>query len=1173
MSLARNPVVEQVCALIDRQRGQEQSDEELLERFATRRDEPAFAALVQRHGPLVLGVCRRVLGNSADADDAFQATFLTLACQVRSLRCPQALASWLYRVAYLASVRARRRKARRTAQESQAMSAARPDPETEITWRELGPILDEAMNRLPEKYRTALVLCGLQGKSAEKAAAELGCPIGSISHRLAKARDLLRRRLARSGFAVPAVLLGAIPTEQATAAVSSTLAETTVRHALLLAAGGAVQQEVLGIGVANLLQETMQAMLMNKLKIVGAFLLLLSAVGAAIGVGVSHWASPPGEAAVVAVAEPDTAPTPAPQPALRVDLHNDPLPAGALARLGTLRFRHGNDVRFASYCDQGKQLLTVTSSEGQHEGRYQGVCRLWDAATGRELRQFRIGDEFGAMAALSPDGKALAVIGHNSRALFLWETATGKLLARHARQPANETFFDSFGDVVFSPDSTILAAVGSDRVIRLFEAADGKEIRKIGKPARQRAFMLWPHTLAFSPDGKTLALSQSDPTNLVGGRGVQFWESATGKELPAFQEAAGQDHPSYQGSQLFTPDGQRLLRLRADGVLSLIDLKTGQEVRQFGESRKGNPRTGAAFACAAFSPDGKLLAAKEHSYSLGVRLWETATGKELANWQDPRNYGRLCPSDNLFFSPDGKTLGVVAGNSVRRWDVASSKEIASGNGHESRLDFLAVAPDGRSLLTHAEDSSVRHWDLNTSQERTQVRLPSWVRNLAATPHGRAVAFGGDNDMIHLWDAATGKEIRTFRPAGPDKPGRRGGEGGLAFSPDGTILAAKENPSPSKDIEPKIVRFWDVASGKELRQFSDASANGGFNDIGFSPDGSLLAVVGIKQVNEQKHAYSLRFWNAATGKFVREIQPQRGYFSSFAFSPDGRSVALNFNEDKAISLWEVSTGKERFRFPMAGASCLSFSPDGRFLAAGTWQDKGLQDRIVVWDVRTGKELGSFQGPRHTTKLAFTPDGQRLISASSDTTALVWDAAALTRGVTPAAAELDQQQLEAHWAELAGDDAARAWQAHCRMRSAALLALPFLRGQLKPDPAVEPARIKQWIAELQSEQFQARQQAAEALVKLGDLAEPYLHAALAEKPALDTRLRIEQVLDQLPGQPLSAETLRGVRAVEILEAVGTSEAQETLKKLRQGAKGARLTLEAQRALERLARSPLP
>jgi hypothetical protein len=295
---------------------------------------------------------------------------------------------------------------------------------------------------------------------------------------------------------------------------------------------------------------------------------------------------------------------------------------------------------------------------------------------------------------------------------------------------------------------------------------------------------------------------------------------------------------------------------------------------------------------------------------------------------------------------------------------------------------------------------------------------------------------------------------------------------------------------------------------------------------------LLAVVGIKQVNEQKHAYSLRFWNAATGKFVREIQPQRGYFSSFAFSPDGRSVALNFNEDKAISLWEVSTGKERFRFPMAGASCLSFSPDGRFLAAGTWQDKGLQDRIVVWD-----------------------------------------AAALTRGVTPAAAELDQQQLEAHWAELAGDDAARAWQAHCRMRSAALLALPFLRGQLKPDPAVEPARIKQWIAELQSEQFQARQQAAEALVKLGDLAEPYLHAALAEKPALDTRLRIEQVLDQLPGQPLSAETLRGVRAVEILEAVGTSEAQETLKKLRQGAKGARLTLEAQRALERLARSPLP
>jgi WD40 repeat protein len=492
-----------------------------------------------------------------------------------------------------------------------------------------------------------------------------------------------------------------------------------------------------------------------------------------------------------------------------------------------------------------------------------------------------------------------------------------------------------------------------------------------------------------------------------------------------------------------------------------------------------------------------------------------------------------------------------------------------GQRHATRLDFLAVVPGGRTLLTHAEDGSVRQWDLATGRERSAMHLPSRVRSLAATRDGRGVAFGAMNRTVHLRDAATGKEIRAFR-ARPDDLDRRGGVGGLAFSPDGTTLAAKEDPAPG-DGDGQVIRLWDVAGGREIRQFSDAGASPGPNGLDFSPDGTLLAVVGTRQVGGRQHA-SLRFWNAANGRFMREIQPPRGPYFAFAFSPDGRSVALNCDEDQALSLWEVATGRERCRFPLAGATCLSFSPDGRYLTAGAWLDQGRQDRIVFWDVRTGKELGSFRGSGRITQLAFSPDGRRLISAGADATALVWDATELTRRASQSAAPLEQGQLESYWTELAGA-AARAWQAACRLRAAGPPAVEFLGGRLKPEPGVEPALIRRWVAELRSEQFQARQQAAAALVQLGDPAEAYLQAALADKPALDTRLRVEQILDQLAAQLLAPETLRGVRAVEILEAVGTTEAQVILKRLSQGGEGARLTLEARRALARLARSPAP
>jgi RNA polymerase sigma factor (sigma-70 family) len=175
----------------------EQTDCQLLKRFAGQRDQVAFAALVRRHGPMVLAVCRRVLCNAHDADDAFQATFLVLVRKAGAIARPELLANWLYGVAYRVAVKARANAARRSEHEKRAPVKAWVDPVVEATAREERSVLDAVLQHMPDQYRAPLVLCHLEGKTNAEAARMLGWPTGSISGRLARARELLRERLVR----------------------------------------------------------------------------------------------------------------------------------------------------------------------------------------------------------------------------------------------------------------------------------------------------------------------------------------------------------------------------------------------------------------------------------------------------------------------------------------------------------------------------------------------------------------------------------------------------------------------------------------------------------------------------------------------------------------------------------------------------------------------------------------------------------------------------------------------------------------------------------------------------------------------------------------------------------------------------------------------------------------
>jgi RNA polymerase sigma factor (sigma-70 family) len=254
--------------------GGELTDAQLLARFVADREQDAFAALVRRHGPMVLGVCRRVLGHAHDAEDAFQAVFLVLARKAKSVVRREALAGFLYGVACRTALRARARTARRRATERQVDPMPHPPvaPAEAQDWRAL---LDRELGLLPPKYQAAVVLCDLQGKTRRQAARQLGLSEGTLSSRLARARQLLGRRLARAGVSLPAGALALA--DGASAAVPARLVGTTVRAAVLVAAGKAA---AVTTPAAALMKEVLQAMLLTKLKLSVAAVCVVAALAA-----------------------------------------------------------------------------------------------------------------------------------------------------------------------------------------------------------------------------------------------------------------------------------------------------------------------------------------------------------------------------------------------------------------------------------------------------------------------------------------------------------------------------------------------------------------------------------------------------------------------------------------------------------------------------------------------------------------------------------------------------------------------------------------------------------------------------------------------------------------------------------------------------------------------------
>jgi WD40 repeat protein len=734
--------------------------------------------------------------------------------------------------------------------------------------------------------------------------------------------------------------------------------------------------------------------------------------------------------------------------------------------------------------------------------------RFWDAATGKELRSVRTAS-WAEHVAYSPDGRLLASFCMGK--VSLWETDTGKEI---------RSWKHDGRALAFSADGATLASGGS--TLALWDVATGKE--RLAWPAKSR--LNW---IAFAPDGKTLVSRAWDQT-------VRTWDTATGKELHAWQnEGAPGGGTGFDMSR----DGKRIASPGKDGAICLYDVATGKKTGTWEAKNRGGAVT--------FSVDGKLLASVEDSV---IRVRLVATGELVCSCPRPRSY---FPA--LAFSPDGKTLAAgEAGCTIRQWEMPSGKEIATP-GHDAPVVYsCAFVPGSRTLATVGIDYRVRLWNAGTGQEvRHWDAETTEFSRLQFSPEGRLLAASGDDAKIRLWDVQTGKELQAWNEHA----------GALAFTPDGKVLiSAGLDRTPNRPIRDSIIRTRDVATGKELHSWTVPGYH--LNALAVSPDGRALISAGYDSLlNAPVPFRSIRVWDLATGKEVSAARFKRKTADAFriTLSADGKLLASI--EGNQVRLWEVATGQEIRAWTM-NCSSLTFSPDGRLLAIG---DQEGTARLL--DVATGAQVWTGQGHRSSVwLLGFSGDGAILASVGPDTSALLWDVSRWSQKQQSPAGALSAEKMNSLWSDMASNDPRQAFAAIHQLAGAGNLAVPFMQERIKPPVGVPAKRLEQLLVDLDSPSFEVRNKASEQLQKLGELAEPALRQALTAQPALELRQRLEKLLEDAPSFRVPApDQLQALRSVQVLERIGTAAAQEVLQVLARGAQGARLTAEAQAAVDRL------
>ena len=1116
----------------------ETSDQELLERFVRRHDQAAFAALLRQHGPMIHGLCRRLLRQEADADDVFQATFLILLRKAHTIRKQLSLASWLYGVAYRIASRVRKQAIRQSPRGLEE-KLSHSDPGMAAAWRELCVVLDAEVHALPERQRAPVVLCYLEGRTRDQAARELGWTLRTLERRLEQGRERLRLRLTRRGLALSTALLASALSQQTVAAVPAALCDPVLQAVGRFRLQGTLAGSQVSSRAGRLAAEGLRSIAAAKVHCIAIATLTVSMLVAGSGaLAFQVFLGGQTQATQQNISKPsslvDERPNEVRQP--RTDRFGDPLPEGAISRLGSTRLRHGHFIYFLRFTPDGKTLVS-SAADG---------IGIWGVSSGKLLHFLQRGGFPGGMS-LSADGSKL-VVGVES-GIVIWDVASGKQVRTLGAA--------TYANAGFSPDGTILAVQSAtkDCLTELLDPVTGEQIRSWRKNQNPA------NALAFTKDGKTLIAAgtwanMEPPTD---DHEICFWDLSTGNER---RIRTGTRNVSQIA---LSPDGTLLAAIyspilakgdeAARRLVCLWDVASGRELRQLIASPIASvPGRFDYLNALAFSPDGKSVCA---CLSDGTLIsWDPLTGIER------RKVGPDSCYSQLAFAPDGKTLATLHGFTIRLVDVASGKDLFPSAGHQHMVSGVAFAGDGRTVVT-SDAKRIFLWDKVNGQELREFDdRPDFLRAVCVMSDGRRLLSCEDSDQgklitLRIKDLATGKQLRRFD--------RR-------YVARKRITVAALAPDDSKvalgGFDDEAVLVIDLTTGNDLRQLQGHKS--GIFGAAFTPDSRTLVVWGSYR--------KVRLWDVSKGQLTKEFNlaeekmppgrpPQAG------LGPEGNPYTAVLSPDaKTLSvgdqLYEVATGRliQELSYPKAEI-VKAFSPDGRTLACPGHQDGA----IYLLERATGRERRRFLGHKgRVESLAFSADGRTLISGGWDTTCVVWDLTGRLTEDDRLRRPLAEKELNDRWEILAGGDATKAYRAIQELAAAPAQAIPFLSKYLRPTPRVDQKHVDELVRELGNPQFAVRQRATQELDELEELAIPSCQRALADKPTPEVRRRLESLLATRSAeqQDVPSQCLRTLRALEALELCGTPEAAELLKALTHGAPEACLTREAEAGVRRLA-----